>query len=93
MFRFYDASGLFSHDVLALESAIGYSGEALLQPVMRGGKRLHQAATVTESRTYCAAQMSLLPTELRKLNDATPYSVHIADDVKALANHVDVIFG
>ncbi|MDZ7737098.1 MAG: nicotinate phosphoribosyltransferase [Gammaproteobacteria bacterium] len=58
--REYDESGRFSHDTLALIDE-KCSGDSLLQPVMKHGKRLRQAENAATIRERAAAQLGCLP--------------------------------
>lgn len=65
-------------------------GEPLLQPVMRGGRRVGPAPTLAQSRAHCTAQLGLLPPALRGLAPAaTPFSAEISAALRALAQAVD----
>lgn len=47
-------------------------GRPLLQPVMRGGRRLHEAAGLDLLRAHAAAEVARLPARLRALAPADP---------------------
>ncbi len=61
-------------------------GEALLRPVMSGGKRLIPPVPLHDSRAFAAAQLAKLPDDLRSLAPGAPYDVQIADKLKQLAD-------
>lgn len=87
--RLYDAQGHFAGDRVGLADEAG-DGEALLQPVMRAGRRLPSAGTLAQARSRCAAQLARLPEALRALEPAaSPYPVEISDTLRALAREVD----
>lgn len=87
--RLYDAQGRFAGDRVGLADEAG-DGEALLQPVMRAGRRLPSAGTLAQARSRCAAQLARLPEALRALEPAaSPYPVEISDTLRALAREVD----
>lgn len=83
------ADGRFGGDELTLEGRAG-EGEALLQPVMRAGRRLAPPLAVQSIREHAAAQLSRLPQPLRALEAAPPYPVTVAEPVRALAQALDV---
>jgi len=64
-------------------------GEALLQPVMRGGRRLHPSPRLDEIRLRTAQQLAELPEPLRHLDPAPAYQVEISPSLRALAAEVD----
>ncbi|HSC00222.1 MAG TPA: nicotinate phosphoribosyltransferase, partial [Burkholderiaceae bacterium] len=66
------------------------AGQPLLQPVMRGGRRLAAAPSLEAIRAYHAAQMRALPAALRELEAApAPYGPEVSEAVRALARAVD----
>ncbi len=61
-------------------------GEALLRPVMSGGKRLHAPIPLEESRALTALQLAKLPEHLRSLAPGRRYEVRIGDKLRRLAD-------
>ncbi|SCZ49068.1 nicotinate phosphoribosyltransferase [Thiohalomonas denitrificans] len=86
VFRHYD-NGIMSSDTIAREGEEP-GGEALLQPVMRGGKRVGRRPTLAESREHAARQLATLPAPLRGLGPAS-YPVHVSNALKELTEAVD----
>jgi len=82
------ADGFLKEDWLTLESD-PLEGEALLQPVMQQGRRLAPSPALSAVRAHAAAQLAALPEPLRRLREAPPYPVHIADGLVQLARQVD----
>jgi nicotinate phosphoribosyltransferase len=80
VYRYYGGDGHFTRDVVTLESD-RQPGEALLQPVMRAGRRLPQPS-LAESRARCLAQLGRLPA-------GKDYPVEISAALHALAAEVD----
>lgn len=74
VFRFR-CSDRFDHDLLARSSESLAGAEALLQPVMRSGKRLQAAASAQAARAHAREQVQSLPPGVRALNHAAPYRV------------------
>ena len=64
-------------------------GAPLLQAVMRGGKRLHPAESLTGVRERAARQLAQLPVHLQRLETAPPYPVTISPVLEALAHQAD----
>jgi len=82
------ADGTMRLDRLQLvdEAAVG---EPLLQPVMRGGRRVGLAPTLDHIRAHHAAQMRALPPALRSLEPAPAHEVRVSDGLRSLARAVD----
>jgi nicotinate phosphoribosyltransferase len=88
VFRQYDAHGMLASDTLALQHEV-FPGQALLQPVMRGGTVLESAPTLSEIRAYAQTQLATLPPALRVLTPATPWLPAISDGLRELAGETD----
>ena len=88
VFRRYDEQGLMAGDVLSLESD-AQEGEALIRPVMKGGRRLEPAEPLSRIRERVAQQLQQLPARLKQLEIDTPYEVTVAQALKDLASQVD----
>lgn len=65
-----------------------HEGEALLVPVMRGGKRIAASPPLSDIRQHAATQLHHLPPPLAALG-AAPYPVMIADSLRHLAEVCD----
>jgi nicotinate phosphoribosyltransferase len=88
VYRQYRQDGRFDHDVVTTVQDAG-TGDPLLHPVMRGGRRLVPAPTLMELRQRAAAQVALLPDSLRSLESNQPYDVRISEPLQDLARAVD----
>lgn len=88
VWRAYDAQGVMRGDILSVESD-GHDGEALIAPVMRGGKRVAPAPTLAQIRERAARDLARLPAPLQRLEPGHDYPVTIADALKALAEEAD----
>jgi nicotinate phosphoribosyltransferase len=81
--------GTMQRDHLRLADEPG-TGTALLQPVMRAGRRLGPGSTLEQARAHHAAQMQALPQRLRTLGTAAPpYAVTVSEKLRSLARAVD----
>jgi nicotinate phosphoribosyltransferase len=87
VWRSLGADGRLSGDILSLETD-KQPGAALIEPVMRGGKRLRQP-TLADSRAHAARELEQLPEPLRRLQDGVTYPVTVADALTALAAEAD----
>jgi nicotinate phosphoribosyltransferase len=88
--RFENAA--MAGDVLTLEDdrELHSSGlEPLIEPVMRGGRRIGDLPGLAQARERAAAQLQRLPEPLRALRLDTPYPVTVSDVLRALARQVD----
>jgi len=83
------ADGTFVRDVIARAGEEG-PGRALVEPMMRHGRRLRAAEyTLDEARAYAARQIAALPSHLRDLAPAhPPYPVDISEELHALQRWV-----
>ncbi len=66
-------------------------GRPLLQPVMRGGRRLPQP-TLETSRRYAAGEIGTLPPECLRLQEPVPIEPGRSAALQALAERVDLEF-
>jgi nicotinate phosphoribosyltransferase len=88
--RFENAA--MAGDVLTLEDdrELHSSGlEPLIEPVMRGGRRIGDLPGLAQARERAAAQLQRLPEPLRALRLDTSYPVTVSDVLRALARQVD----
>jgi nicotinate phosphoribosyltransferase len=88
VYRRTGADGFYAEDLLTLESDTG-EGEALVRPVMRGGKRLEPAEDLTAMRDRLADQLKGMAPGVRLLKDPSPYRVRVSDRLRELAEEVD----
>jgi nicotinate phosphoribosyltransferase len=71
-------------DVLSVE-ADTHSGEALLVPVMRGGRRTGSPPALSTIRAHAAKNLERLPERLRRLEQGAAYPVTVAKPLIDLA--------
>ncbi|MBS0485303.1 MAG: nicotinate phosphoribosyltransferase, partial [Proteobacteria bacterium] len=88
-YRRHDNEGCIAADVIALEDDDPQPGEALIQPVMRAGKRLHTQLPLAALRDQTLQNYRRLPTAMTALEPAPAYPVAISTAVQALADQVD----
>jgi nicotinate phosphoribosyltransferase len=89
VFRSYDSEGRIAGDVLGLEDET-WNGEALIQRVMKDGRRVAPPMPLKELRERTLSQLKRLPNRLRSLKRAGDYSVIVSDAIQDLARHVDL---
>lgn len=87
IFRRYGAEGDLDHDVLGLAGE-AIEGEALLQPVMRGGRRL-AAPSLEDSREAARRNLERLPHGLDGSGAAAPFRVEVSAGLRRLAAELD----
>jgi nicotinate phosphoribosyltransferase len=81
--------GTMCRDHLRLVGEAG-AGQALLQPVLRGGRRVGPMPSLEDIRRHHAQQMRRLPPGLRTLEPSTAaYPVEVSAAIRALAHEVD----
>jgi len=90
VFREYDAAGRIGRDTIGLVDE-RLPGRPLLQPVMRGGRRLPQP-TLETSRRYAAGEIGTLPPECLRLQEPVPIEPRRSAALQALAERVDLEF-
>jgi nicotinate phosphoribosyltransferase len=88
VWRRYGTDGRMSGDVMSTEDD-RQTGEQLLHPFMRGGRRLAPSETIAESRARAARDLGRLPEPLRRLQPGTAYPVKVAGMIGELAAEVD----
>jgi len=88
VYRTFDADGAFAGDYLSLEDH-PQPGEPLLRPVMKGGRRLSARESLNTARDRIRAQLAALPPALSANQIALAYPVHIAPELRWLAEQLD----
>lgn len=89
VFRSFDAAGKMAGDRLALQDEPA-TGRALLQPMLRQGKRLSAAPTLAQIRANLQDELATLPAGFRSLAPApVGYPVQVSDAVQNLAQLAD----
>lgn len=86
--RHFDRGGRLLRDVVTLDGDVT-DGDPLLQPFMRGGRRLAPSDSIQQIRDRVRIALSQLPARLRMLQSDEPYLVEIAPSVRRLARTVD----
>jgi len=85
VFRVRDASGVFLEDQLTRAGECVESAEPLLEPVMRGGRRLGPPVSLADSRARVMQELAGLPETLRSLSPAPPVTARPSEALQALA--------
>jgi nicotinate phosphoribosyltransferase len=75
-------------DVLTLEGD-RIDGEALIQPVILGGRRIAPPVPLNGSRARALRELDRLPDALRGLERGAEYPVRISQAIEQLAREVD----
>jgi len=93
VWRHYDDAGRLDHDCLTTADD-KQDGEALLQPVMRDGRRLAPQLALSLVREHALGALQQLPGPLRELETATaPYRVEVAPALQAVTREADARLG
>jgi nicotinate phosphoribosyltransferase len=87
VWRVYDTDWRMRGDILSVETD-KHPGETLIEPIMRGGKRIGPAPTLAQIRERAAAELKRLPEPLRRLEHFN-YPVTISEALHALAAEAD----
>jgi nicotinate phosphoribosyltransferase len=88
VWRSYDAEGRMRGDILSRETDT-QPGEPLIVPVMRAGRRIAPAPTLTEIRARAARDLARLPDSLRRLTPDIDYPVQVSSALMQLAKEAD----
>jgi nicotinate phosphoribosyltransferase len=88
VYRSYDDTGSMVGDVLSLEDD-KLPGEALIRPVMKGGRRLSASVSLKDLRERTLNELKRLPQSLKRLDQAPSYPVTVSEALHNLAREVD----
>jgi nicotinate phosphoribosyltransferase len=84
VWRNFGGDGRMSGDTLSLEND-SQKGDLLVVPVVRAGKRIAPAPTLSQIREHAARELARLPEPLRQLEKSDDYPVRLSDKLKGLA--------
>jgi nicotinate phosphoribosyltransferase len=88
VWRSFDAQGRMHGDVLSLDDD-KQTGDALVVPVMRGGRRIEPVPSLAQIRERAARDLARLPEPMRRLEAGIAYPVEISAKLKALVAEMD----
>ncbi len=88
VYRSHGTDGRMAGDVLTLADD-PQPGAALIEPVMRKGRRLASSVPLETARQHTAAQLARLPSDLARLEPASLYPVTVAPALRQLAGDID----
>jgi nicotinate phosphoribosyltransferase len=86
--RQFSEGGTMMGDVLTVVTDT-QEGEALIEPVMRGGRRIALAPCLEDLRAHAVRELERLPEPLKRLEEGAAYPVKVAPALKSLAEEVD----
>ncbi len=89
VYRQYDAEGCIATDTVTLIDEV-HEGAPLIQPVMRGGKRLAPPSPLAKLRERAIAELARLPKSLQQLEEEKTVPVNISPALRNLANSMDL---
>ncbi len=92
VYRSYDSGGALAADLVAVSDEEA-SGHALLQPVMKAGKRVQPSLPLDSLRREAQTSLESLPLPLRHLDAPSLFEARISDRLRALASLVDRLGG
>jgi len=87
VWRSFGADGRMAGDTLSLEND-SQKGDLLVVPVMRAGKRIAPAPTLSQVREHAARELARLPEPLRRLEKSDDYPVRLSEKLKGLAAEI-----
>jgi len=88
VWRSYGPDGLMAGDMISVEADV-QPGEPLLQPVMRGGRRVGERPSLAQIRDHAARERARLPQRLQALDPDADYPAQVSDALVELAAEVD----
>jgi nicotinate phosphoribosyltransferase len=88
VWRTYDTEGRMMVDILTIEGD-AQPGEALIVPVMRGGKRIGPSPSLVQIRERAARDLARLPRPLAQLQPGAHFTVAVSDALEALVEKMD----
>jgi nicotinate phosphoribosyltransferase len=89
VFRLYDQNGRLHDDILSLEGDRP-EGESLLLPVIKSGRRIAEAESLSRARERVLCELERLPPSLKSLEAAPAYPVLISKTLEHLAHEVEL---
>ncbi len=90
VWRCYGPDGVMVGDTLTVEDDV-QEGTALIEPVMRDGRRIAPPEPLATARRRAAESLARLPAPLRGLAEEPPYPVTVAPALQRLAAETDRI--
>ncbi len=87
VWRRLDGRGLIAADTLGLRDE-GLEGRPLLQPVMRGGRRLEPEPGWRRAQERFQEEAATLPPQCRRLRDPEPLAVEISPGLESLQEQI-----
>ena len=88
VFRLYDTTGKFSRDIIAPKDGNPPGGEALLQPVMAGGRRTAPSPKLDVIRDTLANDLQRLDDSHKGLYNPPHYPIAISAALQQLTRKV-----
>jgi len=88
VYRFKDANGNFSGDIIALADE-KVKGEPLLVKVMEKGEIIYDLPSLDEIRAAAAENLSKLPAKYKELTGAPAYPVKLSQDLEKLIKNLE----
>lgn len=92
VYRHLIDNGLLNYDLLCLATETPKSGQPLLQPVMRNGKRLIAPESLNTIRNRVKQQLSMLTPALTDLSQKTDFELKISPSLQQLTRKTDERF-
>lgn len=89
VYRQYDAEGRIATDTVTLVDEV-QEGTPLIQPVMRGGKRVAPPSPLARLREQAISELAKLPKPLQQLEEGKTIPVIISPALRDLAESIDL---
>ena len=88
VYRFLNADGCYTGDVISLWSESSQEGEALLVPIVREGRLVYNFPSVTALQAKATEELSRLPERHTTLTDSEAYPVTLSPPLTQLRSRL-----
>ena len=88
VYRFLNADGCYTGDVISLWDESSQEGEALLVPIVREGRLVYNFPSVTELQARATEELSKLPERHTTLTDSEAYPVTLSPQLTQLRSRL-----
>jgi nicotinate phosphoribosyltransferase len=93
VFRFNDREGMFSRDVIGLETEQPAAGDPLLEPVMDQGKRAGPERSLNQAKDWFEHDFAQLDSHFKVLGGAPRFPVDVSPALEQFTRQVQSTIG
>jgi nicotinate phosphoribosyltransferase len=92
VYRFVGADGKYERDLIVLDDE-EVEGKALLELVVKDGKRAREKPLLTETRKYCLEEVAKMPDYVMEIHAKMPYKVDVSQELESLVTKLTMQYG